>query len=931
MDDPLFTSINTVGTKNMSSKFLAIPKKIHSNQSFILEQQFQESVGVPFDISSATATLYVAGFNNTLDRVALASGVLSDSGSGTTDTVTFTVPKDLIPTSLGSLPQRNPGNSVFFYILEDADSVLEFAQEVNVIDPSYNLQGTTDPSAATVTTQRNDLGNVEDTTIVTPPGVQSLGLAYVVGPVGATGDWAGQENNLATSNGSNWIFTLPEEGNFVFDLNLGAQKLFDGSLWNISSSGDMLASTYDPQAIGDDAFDRANMTGTQTASTISNFDTSVNANAAVVLNTAKLTNATHTGEVTGSGSLTVDSTVVTNKTTEVPVSGDFLLFSDTSDSGSLKKADASILTPSVAIDELTDVTLTAESQGALLYRNATQWVNLPAGTNGQFLKTQGSSANPAWEAIPGGGDMLESTYDPASVSEQLVGLTATQSLTNKTVNGVVLTSSGSASEVLNAAGNYIPVSGSGDVAGPASAVDENITVFDLTTGKVIKDSGVNISAVTANTAKISYTDAAAVALNTAKVTNANHTGDVTGATALTIAADAVTYDKIQNVVADNVILGNNSGAGGIVDELTAVEVRTIINVEDGADVTDSTNVNAAGATMNNDTDISGNDWFLDEDDLTSDSATKAPSQQSVKAYVDANSGGGGSSQNILIDGQINHWSNGTSFTADGYASDMFGFSEGGGAATVTQGEFTIGQTNVPDNPKYYTQHDQTSDGTSVEILYQRLADCTQYSGESVTFSFYGKVSSGTLDVTPAIRQNFGTGGIPSTEVETAAGAAATLTTTWQKLEATISIPSVSGKTIGTDADSDYLEFLLKADDVATTFTTQLANVAAIQGSSSFDGPWLSLNEERARILPYFQNYSSTIYALMDDDNSTSRRTTFPNKSEFCQIPTISHVSETGYSGGIVWVATKEAVYSNTSAAASTTKANVTNVIANARY
>lgn len=539
MDDPLFTSVNTVGTKNMSSKFLAIPKKIHSNQSFILEQQFQESVGVPFDISSATTTLYVAGFNNTLDRVALASGVLSDSGSGTIDTVTFTVPKDLIPTSLGSLPQRNPGNSVFFYILEDTDSVLEFAQEVNVIDPSYNLQGTTDPSAATITTQRNDLGNVEDTTVVTPPGTQTLGLAYVVGPAGATGDWAGQENNLATSNGSNWIFTLPEEGNFVFDLNLGAQKLFDGSLWNISSSGDMLASTYDPQAIEDDAFDRANMTGTQTSSTISNFDTSVNTNAAVVLNTAKVTNATHTGEVTGSGALIVDSTVVTNKTTEVPVSGDFLLFSDTSDSGALKKADASILTPSIALDELTDVILTAEAQGALLYRNATGWVNLPAGTNGQFLKTQGSSANPAWEAIPGGGDMLESTYDPASVSEQLVGLTATQSLTNKTINGVVLTSAGSASEVLNAAGNYIPVSGSGDVTGPASAVDENITVFDLTTGKAIKDSGVNISAVTANTAKISYTDAAAVALNTAKVTNATHTGDVTGSTALTIAAGAI--------------------------------------------------------------------------------------------------------------------------------------------------------------------------------------------------------------------------------------------------------------------------------------------------------------------------------------------------------------------------------------------------------
>jgi len=58
----------------------------------------------------------------------------------------------------------------------------------------------------------------------------------------------------------------------------------------------------------------------------------------------------------------------------------------------------------------------------------------------------------------------------------------------------------------------------------------------------------NNSAVAANTAKISYTDAAAVALNTAKVTNATHTGDVTGATALTIANGAVDSDKLSTTL-----------------------------------------------------------------------------------------------------------------------------------------------------------------------------------------------------------------------------------------------------------------------------------------------------------------------------------------------------------------------------------------------
>ena len=58
----------------------------------------------------------------------------------------------------------------------------------------------------------------------------------------------------------------------------------------------------------------------------------------------------------------------------------------------------------------------------------------------------------------------------------------------------------------------------------------------------------NNSAVAANTAKISYTDAAAVALNTAKVTNATHTGQVTGATALTIANGVVDSDKLSTTL-----------------------------------------------------------------------------------------------------------------------------------------------------------------------------------------------------------------------------------------------------------------------------------------------------------------------------------------------------------------------------------------------
>jgi len=58
-------------------------------------------------------------------------------------------------------------------------------------------------------------------------------------------------------------------------------------------------------------------------------------------------------------------------------------------------------------------------------------------------------------------------------------------------------------------------------------------------------------------------------------------------------------------------------------------------IEAGADVTDATNVNAAGAVMNSDTTIASMQFVVDEDNMSSDSSTKVPTQQSVKAYVDS--------------------------------------------------------------------------------------------------------------------------------------------------------------------------------------------------------------------------------------------------------------------------------------------------------
>jgi hypothetical protein len=46
-----------------------------------------------------------------------------------------------------------------------------------------------------------------------------------------------------------------------------------------------------------------------------------------------------------------------------------------------------------------DVSISAAAQGNLLYRGATAWNNMAPGTSGQFLKTNGAAANPSWATL----------------------------------------------------------------------------------------------------------------------------------------------------------------------------------------------------------------------------------------------------------------------------------------------------------------------------------------------------------------------------------------------------------------------------------------------------------------------------------------------------------------------------------------------------
>jgi hypothetical protein len=78
----------------------------------------------------------------------------------------------------------------------------------------------------------------------------------------------------------------------------------------------------------------------------------------------------------------------------------------------------------LTLSELLDF-IGSAAQGDILYRGASAWARLPAGTDGQYLKTRGAGANPEWGAITGGATVLGTITTTSGASATLPGLTLT--------------------------------------------------------------------------------------------------------------------------------------------------------------------------------------------------------------------------------------------------------------------------------------------------------------------------------------------------------------------------------------------------------------------------------------------------------------------------------------------------------------------------
>ena len=152
----------------------------------------------------------------------------------------------------------------------------------------------------------------------------------------------------------------------------------------------------------------------------------------------------------------------------------------------------------------------------------------------------------------------------------------------------------------------------------------------------------------------------------------------------------------------------------------------------------------------------------------------------------------------IINGDMGVWQRGTSTAAQAYGADRWYNIFTGGTVTQARQSFTIGDTIGATQPTFYLR--QTVSGQTlashIALTSQRIESVRSYAGQTVTVLGWARRSSGTGNMAVEITQQFGTGGSPSAEV-LLPPVTVTLGTVWAPFAATVAIPSIVGKTIGT--------------------------------------------------------------------------------------------------------------------------------------
>ena len=176
--------------------------------------------------------------------------------------------------------------------------------------------------------------------------------------------------------------------------------------------------------------------------------------------------------------------------------------------------------------------------------------------------------------------------------------------------------------------------------------------------------------------------------------------------------------------------------------------------------------------------------------------------------IDQNLMQGVSNPNYLVNGALQWYQGGITFTSGTgarYVADQVCEKSVGTTYTCNRIAFTPGTSPPVQDAQAYIETVVTSVNSAANYcnLNFPIESVRILAGQSVTFSFWANVSVNNA-IAVSVLQNFGTTGSPSTAVETYIQQISLVAASgWARYSCTFTMPSVSGKTLGTDSSSDF--------------------------------------------------------------------------------------------------------------------------------
>jgi len=161
-------------------------------------------------------------------------------------------------------------------------------------------------------------------------------------------------------------------------------------------------------------------------------------------------------------------------------------------------------------------------------------------------------------------------------------------------------------------------------------------------------------------------------------------------------------------------------------------------------------------------------------------------------------------RNAVINGDFRLARRGTSIASPNgaYTLDRWlGFCGAGNTMTYSRQAHALGA--IPGEAQYYLRMEKTAGASSAPEAHQRIESVRSFAGKTVAVGFWARADS-ARSVIVGITQVFGTGGSPSASVNAGAGQTQALTTSWAFYSRLFTIPSIAGKTLGSDLN-DYLD------------------------------------------------------------------------------------------------------------------------------